>query len=175
MRLGGFPVLPLVVIFGRRLTQTAPTSSFVGPTILFCSDSATTVIYPLPLHDALPITRSRSAPPNPQKCLRGAHISTWWRFRAPSCRYFRPTTYPNSSDIDFCRTYHAFSKVLGTPCALPFSRSMPCRIYSFALGTPESSKMLKRGSHFDFVAFPGSILSTFSADDLPKQLRHRFL
>ena len=161
-------------LFRTRLTQTPPTSIFVGPTMHF---RRFWVLHGLPTFPGRRQTanpRSQSAPPNPQKCLRGAHISTLWRFRAPSCQHFRPTTYPNSSDIDFCRTYHAFSKVLGTPCALHFSRSMPCRNYSFALGTPEPSKMLERGSHFDLTAFPGSILLAFSAFDLHKQSQHRF-
>ena len=124
-------------------------------------------------HVAFP--RSRSAPPNPQKCLRGAHISTLWRFRAPSCQHFRPTTYPNSSDIDFCRTYHAFSKVLGTPCALHFSgRGQTADTRSQSV-LPEPSKTPKRGSHFVLVAFPGSILLAISANDLHKHLQPRFL
>ena len=119
--------------------------------------------------------RSQSVPPNPQKRLRGAHISTLRRFQAPSCKVFEQTTYTNTSNIDFCRTYNAFSKVLAIPMALHFSRSMPNRNSSFALGTPEPSKTLKRGSHFDLVAFPGSILLAISANDLHKHVQHRFL
>merc|ERR1712024_74181 len=125
-------------------TQTSPPSIFVGPTMHFRRFWAPHVFSPSPGRCHVAFARSRSAPPIPQKCLRGAHFSTLWRFLAPSCQPVQPTTYPNSSDIDFCRTYHAFSKVLATPCALHFSRSMLCRIYSFALGTPEPSKMLKR-------------------------------
>ena len=76
---------------------------------------------------------------------------------------------------DFARTYYAFSKVLATPCALHFSAFTPNRKYSFAVGIPESTKTLKRGSHFNLVAFPGSILLAFSANDFHKHLQPRFL
>ena len=77
---------------------------------------------------------------NPQNRCRGAHILTLRRFQAPSCKHFRQTTYTNTSNIDFCRTYDAFEKVLGPPRAPHFSRSTPNRRYSFAVGTPGTLK-----------------------------------
>ena len=88
-------------------------------------------------------TRSQSGPPNPQKRLRGAHISTLRRFQAPSCKVFEQTTYTNTSNIDFCRTYHAFSKVLGTPRAPHFSWSTNTRSHP---APPNPQKRL-RGAH----------------------------
>ena len=119
--------------------------------------------------------RSHSAPPNPLKRLRGAYISTLRRIWAPSCKVFEQTTFTNSSNIDFCRTYHAFSKVLVTPCALPFSGRGPTADPRSQSVPPEPSKTPKRGSHFVLVAFPGSILLAISANDLHKHLQHRFL
>ena len=107
---------------------------------------------------------------NPQNRCRGAHILTLRRFQTPPCKHFRQTTYTNTSNIDFCRTYTAFVKVL----AQDFPRSTPNRTCSFAPGTPEHSKTLKSGSHFQLTAFPGSILLAFSANDLHKHFQHRF-
>ena len=119
--------------------------------------------------------RSHPAPPNLQKRLRGAHILTLRRSPAPSCKPFWHTTYTNTSNLDFCRTYYAFSKVLGTPGALPFSgRGQTADTRSQSV-PPEPSKTPKRGSHFDLVAFPGSILLAISANDLHKHVQHHFL
>ena len=57
---------------------------------------------------------------NPKKRLRGVHILTSRRSPAPSCKPFWHMTYTDTSNLDFCRTYHAFSKVLGTPRASHF-------------------------------------------------------
>ena len=120
----GASKLHLVSSFGKRLTQTPPTSIFVGPTMHFLRFWAPHGLPTSPGRRQTANPRSHPAPPNPQKRLRGAHILTLRRSWGSCCKHFRQTTYTNTSNIDFCRTYDAFDKVLGPPRAPHFSRSM---------------------------------------------------
>ena len=65
------------------------------------------------------------------------------RFQAPSCKLFWHTTDTNTSNIDFCRTYHAFSKVLGTPRAPHFSWSTNTR----SQWVPPNPQKRLKGAH----------------------------
>ena len=66
------------------------------------------------------------------------------RFQAPSCKHFRQTTYTNTSNIDFCRTYNAFVKVFGSSLPPPDAKPHSLvRNRSF-----QNPQIRCRGAHF---------------------------
>src|SRR6202040_2922162 len=69
--------------------------------LFFFNDTATTEIYPLSLHDALPISRTPARHPFPRVCASSASGALRWRCRDRKSTRLN-SSHPSISDAVFC-------------------------------------------------------------------------